>query len=353
VAGERQVRLDGHPPDLVHLGAGRLAQHLPQSGSGDPRGPDHRGGPDRLGEITGLLHRHRAVVDPYHHLIDARRHAELQQRTRRALSEARREHREQPVARLDEQHPSLPRVDPAKVPWQRVPRQLRDLPCHLDPGRAAAHDHERELGVALVGVSGQLRGLERGEDARAHVESALERLDLERLLAPFLVTEIRVARSRSDDERVVRNRGRTGDARDLVELHLSLLEIEGAGLGHHHAHVRRRLEQRPERIGDLAGRQCPGRDLVGERLEQVKVPPVDQRHIGVGVLQLLRRLQAAEAAADDHDAVSVRCLWTHPETLTRPARANRRDHSGGIQRPPTRIPSSPVRCSPSGGSCAP
>ena len=55
------------------------------------------------------------------------------------------------------------------------------------------------------------------------------------------------------------------------------------------------------------GESGPGRDLVEQRLEQVVVAPVDEGDVDPVVLaQLLRRVQAAEAAADDQDAVSGR-----------------------------------------------
>ena len=66
------------------------------------------------------------------------------------------------------------------------------------------------------------------------------------------------------------------------------------------------LEDRPQRIGDLARRQRAGRHLVGERLEEVEVAAVDQRHLDRRAAQLQRRLQPAEAAADDHDTMRDR-----------------------------------------------
>ena len=66
---------------------------------------------------------------------------------------------------------ALARVDRAEVAPQRVARQLGDLPRHLDAGRAAADDDERELGVALPCVRLALGGLERGEQPTAHARA--------------------------------------------------------------------------------------------------------------------------------------------------------------------------------------
>ncbi len=63
------------------------------------------------------------------------------------------------------------------------------------------------------------------------------------------------------------------------------------------------VEDRPQRVTDLAGGQGARGDLVRERLEQVEVPAIDERDLDVGALQVLGRLQAAEAPADDDDSM--------------------------------------------------
>ena len=42
-----------------------------------------------------------------------------------------------------------------------------------------------------------------------------------------------------------------------------------------------------------------GRDLVEQRLEGVVVVPVDEHDVDIGVLELARRADAGEAAAED------------------------------------------------------
>ena len=63
------------------------------------------------------------------------------------------------------------------------------------------------------------------------------------------------------------------------------------------------LKDRAQRVGDLGGRERAGGDLVGERLEEVEVAPVDERDLDRPAPQLRERLEAAESAADDHDVV--------------------------------------------------
>ena len=86
-------------------------------------------------------------------------------------------------------------------------------------------------------------------------------------------------------------------------MQLTRVEVEVGDLGQQDADVAVALEDRAERIGDLAGRERPGRDLVGERLEEMEVAAVDERDLDRRTPQLRDRLQAAETSADDDDVV--------------------------------------------------
>ncbi len=61
-------------------------------------------------------------------------------------------------------------------------------------------------------------------------------------------------------------------------------------------------EDGAERVDDVGRVQEPGRHLVEERREQVVVARVDERDVDRAAGELARAGQAAEAAADDHDA---------------------------------------------------
>ena len=95
------------------------------------------------------------------------------------------------------------RVHRAVVARQRVARELGDLARHLDAGRARAHHHEREPLRAPLVVGLELGRLERPQDPVAHVERALERLDLRRVLGPLRVAEVGVLRAARHDQHVV------------------------------------------------------------------------------------------------------------------------------------------------------
>jgi hypothetical protein len=89
---------------------------------------------------------------------------------------------------------------------------------------------------------------------------------------------------------------------------LTLVEIEVGDLGHQHADVAIALEDGAQRIGDLAGRERTGRDLVGERLEQMEIPPIDERDVDGCVSEPQDGLEPSETTADDDHLVSA---WFH------------------------------------------
>src|SRR6516165_3596653 len=68
-------------------------------------------------------------------------------------------------------------------------------------------------------------------------------------------------------------------------------------------HIRVRLPRKnaTDRRRDIGGRQSGGCYLVEERLEQVMVAAIDDRHVGGHMSQLHRSRKAAETGADDND----------------------------------------------------
>ena len=76
-----------------------------------------------------------------------------------------RERAEQAIGGFDEQHFRAAGVGDSIVPVQRVTRELGDLTGHLDSGRAAADDDERQPRLARLRVVLGLGGLEGRQDA--------------------------------------------------------------------------------------------------------------------------------------------------------------------------------------------
>jgi hypothetical protein len=125
------------------------------------------------------------------------------------------------------------------------------------------------------------------------------------VLAPLLVAEVRVARPARDDQRVVGKPRLALAVRQAGEEHLAAGEVEAGDLGLHHAGVPLAAQDDAQRRCDLGGRERARRGLVDERLEEGEVLPVDERDLDRRPAQAAHRLQAAEAAAHDDDAVDV------------------------------------------------
>jgi hypothetical protein len=72
------------------------------------------------------------------------------------------------------------------------------------------------------------------------------------------------------------------DLRAAVEQDPALLEVEARHLPEHDASVALALEDPAQRRGDLARRQRARGHLVEQRLKQVEVAAVDERHVDRG-----------------------------------------------------------------------
>ncbi len=137
---------------------------------------------------------------------------------------------------------------------------------------------------------------------------------------PLVVTEVRVAGAAGDHERVVVEGPRPPAVGQVAEDELPAPEVEADDLREEDARVRLPLQERAERSRDLGGGQGSGGNLVGERLEEVEVLPVDERHVDRSPPERAHRPQPAEAASD-HDHPLPHVLSLHRRSLTSEARA--------------------------------
>ena len=111
-------------------------------------------------------------------------------------------------------------------------------------------------------------------------------------------------RAAGHDQRVITKPFRRWHPGDRAQAQLTRLEVEVSDLSQQDTDVAVALEDRTKGIRDLAGRQCPRRHLVGERLEEMKVAAVHQRDLDRRMPQLRHRLKAAETSADDDDVMA-------------------------------------------------
>src|SRR5512133_1466033 len=118
------------------------------------------------------------------------------------------------------------------------------------------------------------------------------------------MAEVGVPRPPGDDQRVVLEPFSAGTVREVIEYDLPLIKIEGVHLSQHDSSIRLTLEHRAEWYSDLGRRERAGRNLVDERLEQVEILPVDERHVDLSALQFAHRLQTGKATADHDNPLS-------------------------------------------------
>ena len=150
-----------------------------------------------------------------------------------------------------------------------------------------------------VGIGRGLGHLERTEDAAPDLERVVDRLHAGREQRELVVTEVRLPCAGRDDEAVVRNLERV--VQRARSVHDPALEIEAGDLRHLDADPRQPPQHVPQRRRDVAGRKHAGRDLVEQRLEQMVIAPIDERHVDIGVAEQPGRGKTAEAAAHNDD----------------------------------------------------
>ena len=91
----------------------------------------------------------------------------------------------------------------AEVARERLARDLGERAGHLDAGRTAADDDERQQRGALRRIALALGALERQQHAAADLERVLERLQSRRDDPPLVVAEVGVRRAGGEDQIVV------------------------------------------------------------------------------------------------------------------------------------------------------
>ncbi len=202
--------------------------------------------------------------------------------------------RQHPRAGLDENHPRHAGIDDAIVARDHIDRQLLDSAGELDPGGPCADDDEGEVRRARTGIRFDFRALERAQQARADEGRLLHGLHPRRKMAPLLVPEVVVDRTRREHQIVVADSGSGG-------AHLARGEVHCIHLREQHARVLLVAQDGADRLGDVRRGERRGGDLVEQGLQEVIVVAVDDEHVGGRAAQRPGGEQAAEAATDDHD----------------------------------------------------
>ncbi len=173
MARDRQIRSHRHSSRPVEFRATRGGERTRQFAGDDAGRPDDRSRRYVLTLAVRAFAHHRLVVEVDDRRFEEHGDPEPLECLCRSCGEPWRKRRQEAFGCLDEQNPGVPRIDRTKVASQRVMRELGDLSRHLDPGRPATHDHEREPRLAPLRVLLDLRSLECREDPSPDGESAL------------------------------------------------------------------------------------------------------------------------------------------------------------------------------------
>jgi hypothetical protein len=135
------------------------------------------------------------------------------------------------------------------------------------------------------------------------------------------MAEVRVVGAGRHDEVVV------GERLTAVERHALRGDVDRLGLAEQDAHVLLASQNPADRRCDVARRQPGSGDLIQQRLKDVMVVTIDQRHLYRRVLEGARTEEPAEPAADDdhvrrsHGASNgtlTSCVTEPPTTSTSP-----------------------------------
>lgn len=174
---------------------------------------------------------------------------------------------------------------------ERVGRQFRDLAGHFDAGGARPdHGEGQQLGPSFR-IAGPLGLFERAQDPPAHLERVVDGLHARRELGEMVVAEIRLACAGGDNQSVVRSF--VGVAEQVGDDELAG-QVDVGDVTEQHLHVALPAQHHPGGWGDVALGHDAGGHLVQQRLEEVVGGAGDQFDVDIGVLELFRRVQAAE-----------------------------------------------------------
>ncbi len=131
-----------------------------------------------------------------------------------------------------------------------------------------------------AGSETRLGDLEGAEHPSPQLHGVVDRLHPRGDQGVLVVAEVGLAGPGRDDQAVVGVV--VAFARDRLRVHHPRLQVESRHLGQDDLHVLATAQHVAQHGRDLTGRHDAGRHLVEERLEQVVVPPVDQRDLDVG-----------------------------------------------------------------------
>ena len=202
---QRQVRLDLYASRTVQAGARLLSEKRPERTRRDAGSPHLADGLDPTPLSLGIFDLDAGAVDSHDLGAELHLDPDLTEPGFRLGAKTVAERAQDRRRRVEQDDPGLTRVDAPELVAQSAMSQLGNLAGHLNPRRPRAHDHEGHQPGALFLVLDldQLGHLEAAEDAPPQLECVVDAFHPRRELREVVVTEVRLASPRGDDERVV------------------------------------------------------------------------------------------------------------------------------------------------------
>ena len=297
-----EVGLHDHPSGTVGFGSvGLLGDHLAQRAGRNAGRPHLARAIDPAFAAVLLLDRDALVVDGGHHRVELDLDIHLFQPPlcdETQLLAHRRQYRRRGVEQDD---PAVAGRDGPECPGQGALGQLDDLAGQLDTGGSGPDHDEREAALPLGRVGGDLGGLKRAEDATPQLEGVVDALHAGREGGVVVVAEVGLLGAGGHDEAVV---GRHRLHAHQVRRDRLRRQVDRVDLAPQHPDVLLLAQDQPGGRGDVAFGQDSRRHLIQQRLEQMGGRLRDQGDVDIRAFERFGRVQAAESASDDDDAMA-------------------------------------------------
>src|SRR5215469_9500410 len=185
----------------------------------------------------------------------------------------------------------------AKIPGQRMARDFCDCTGHFHTGWSTADKHKGHCCVACCFVRDLFCKFERHEDAAPQLDCILETLQAGRQFLPFVMTEVGVAGTGSENQEIVT------DLR-IGRFDFSFLYIHRHYFGKEDLDVLAFAQYRAHRCSNIGGRERGWCNLIKERVEEMVISAVYHGDVHVFTCKLLRCLESAKSRPDNDDAWS-------------------------------------------------
>jgi anaerobic selenocysteine-containing dehydrogenase len=195
--------------------------------------------------------------------------------------------------RFDQNKAGDARIDGSEFVAQRLPCDLGQRSRQLDSGWPSTDQHERQQLATPRRILLTLGALEGHQHPTTNLERVLKSFQSGREWLPLGVSEIRVARTGSDDERIV------VDDVTVGEHNPATVHVDPRHLGEQHTDVPGSAKHPANWRGNIAWRERRGRYLIQERLKDVVIAAIEQRDTARAAAKHLARREASESAADD------------------------------------------------------